>query len=229
MIKHIKLLVFLLLLGLSSCKEEDNNELVSYPITYTNVPVTESSFKVFTKSGEITNTITANIFINKYGYFLTGMNNYNFEGKVTLTFFSPDSVELSMLDSDNTDTLTVYNKPELIYLEKKDTTLLPFAISMDGRRSFINNIFEYKPLYYEEFAMPLSSGYDMIAKYKKCYYVKRDGENLILPMLDVLYKYDNLSYTFSNAINNVFSREFISDLDTNDTLIIKEYSLKLKK
>lgn len=218
-----------MLLGLSSCKEEDNNELVSYPVTYTNVPVTESCFRVFTKNGEITNSITAHNFINKYGYSLTGMNNYNFSGKVTLTYLSPDSVELSMLDSDDTDTLTVHNKPELIYWEEKDTTIIPFAISMDGRRSFINNIFKYKPLYYEEFVMPLSSGYGMIAKYKKCYYAERDGANFILPMFDVFYKYDILSYTSGFAINNIFNRAFISYLDTNDTLIIKEYSLELKK
>ncbi|MCE5174912.1 MAG: hypothetical protein ABFC90_01045 [Bacteroidales bacterium] len=223
--KYIKPLIFLLLISFSSCKEEENNESVSYPIIYTNVPVTENCFKVFTKNGEITDFITINNLINKYADFLVGMNKYNLEGKVTLTYLSSESVELYMLDSDNTDTLAVHNKPELIYWEEKDTTCQPIGTNLDDR--FF--MYKYKPLYYEEFAIPLSSGYTTAVRYKQCYYAKRDEENFILPMLDFLYKHDNLFCTYGIAINNVFSRKSISNFGTNDTLIINEYSLKLKR
>lgn len=172
MMKYIKLFALLLLFILQSCKKED--EIISYPIVYSNSPTTDNSIKVFTRNGEITDSVLINYFNRKYGFLLTGMNNYNSEGNVLITYLSPEKVELRKSDSDNLDTLSVFKGSDLIYFEEIDTISSPIGLMYDVY--YFNKIFKYKPLYYEEFIIPVSSGYSRAAKYKHSYFVKAVDE-----------------------------------------------------
>lgn len=224
MMKYIKLFALLLLFILQSCKKED--EIISYPIVYSNFPTTDNSIKVFTRNGEITDSVLINYFNRKYGFLLTGMNNYNSEGNVLITYLSPEKVELRKSDSDNLDTLSVFKGSDLIYFEEKDTISSPIGLMSDVY--YFNKIFKYKPLYYEEFKIPVSSGYSRAAKYKHSYFVKAVDEDLILPMIDFIYKLPEF-YFCALEVNNEFCRDSISNLGENDTIIVNIYSLKFKK
>lgn len=216
--KYMKILFFLSLLGLQSCKEE---EIISYPTTYSNAPVTEYTIKAFTQNGEITDSLKLNHLIRMSGDLLTGMDKYNSEGDFVATYLSPEKVLINKSDSENTDTLDIHKIDDLIYWEKKDT------ISSFFRHSIT---FKYKPLYYEEIPIPISSGYPSIVKYKPCYYVKQDGQDLVLPMFDMIfYIGDSRTPIPGININNEFCVDSISYFGINDTLIVKEYNLILKQ
>lgn len=216
--KYMKILFFLSLLGLQSCKEE---EIINYPTTYSNTPVTEYTIKAFTQNGEITDSFKLNHLIRMSGDLLTGMDNYNSEGDFVATYLSPEKVLINKSDSENTDTLDIHKIDDLIYWEKKDT------ISSFFRHSIT---FKYKPLYYEEIPIPISSGYPCIVKYKPCYYVKQDGQDLVLPMFDMIFYIGDSHTPIPGVnINNELCVDSISYFGINDTLIIKEYNLILKQ
>lgn len=216
--KYMKILFFLSLLGLQCCKEE---EIISYPTTYSNTPVTKYTIKAFTQNGEITDSLKLNHLIRMSGDLLTGMDKYNSEGDFVATYLSPEKVLINKSDSENTDTLDIHKIDDLIYWEKKDT------ISSFFRHSIT---FKYKPLYYEEIPIPISSGYPCIVKYKPCYYVKQDGQDLVLPMFDMIfYIGDSRTPIPGININNEFCVDSISCFGINDTLIVKEYNLILKQ
>lgn len=216
--KYIKILLLSSLLGLQCCKEE---EIISYPTTYSNAPVTEYTIKAFTQNGEITDSLKLNHLIRMSGDLLTGMDKYNSEGDFVATYLSPEKVLINKSDSENTDTLDIHKIDDLIYWEKKDT------ISSFFRHSIT---FKYKPLYYEEIPIPVSSGYPCIVKYKPCYYVKQDGQDLVLPMFDMIfYIGDSRTPIPGININNEFCVDSISYFGISDTLIVKEYNLILKQ
>lgn len=227
MIKYIKLLVVPLLIVLFSCSEENNDESVNYPIIYKNISATKNSIKVFTKNGEITDINTVNNLISRYGNFLAQTNNYNFKDSIAITYLNPESVEINSLKYNIRDTLTVYDNPELTYWEEKDTVCEPVAYNI-GNTYYNNTFFEYKPLHCKEFEVPPSLGFYMGVKFKPCCYVKKDGDDFILPMLDFFYKGDVFCY-WDSEVNNVFKKESTQYFDVSDTLIINEYSLRIEK
>ncbi len=222
--KFIKILALLIFPLLQCCKE--GAEIITYPIIFSNSTITDKSIKVFTVNGEITDTATINYLMKKYSFFFRDINNSNLKGNIIATYLSPENVEYHNLYSENTDTLTVLNDNSLICWEEKDTVSNPIGIFFDVY--FFYTIYKYKPRYYEEFRVPYSTGYSKAAKYKKCYFVKTDGENLILPMMDFLYIQD-IMYTYNLEINNEFCKDSVSVLGTNDTIVVCEYALKLKK
>ena len=221
--KLVNLFALLFLFTLLSCKEKD--EIVSYPIVYSNFPITDNSIKAFTKNGEITDPNTVNYIKKQYGYLLTGMNSFSTQGDVVLTFLSPEKVKLRNFDSDYLDTLNLFKKENLIYLERKDTV----SALVDLLFYSFNKLFNYKPLYYEEIPLPCSAGFCKAAKYKPCYYVKTDGENLILPMIDFIYRHQDICIYCVLKINNEFCRDSVPNIDAKDTVIVNEYYLKFKK
>jgi hypothetical protein len=225
-------LPFLLLITvLQSCKDEVaevEKKITTYPVVYTSIPVNDYTIRAYTRDGEITDSATMNYINKKYGYLLAGKNNYDSNGAVVISYLSTDKVEFRKLNPSMLDTFTVVKKGNLIYLEKKDTIILPY--SFEYELYFFKNMFRYKPLYYEEIPVPLSSGYTKAAKYKPCLIVKTAKDTLILPMLDLIYKLNDL-YNYLPEINNELCTDSLHNLYGNgyDTLIIKEYSIRLKK
>jgi hypothetical protein len=224
MIKFIKIFAFSILFVLQCCKE---NDISNYPISYINLPVSDFSFRAYTKNGEITDSIKFNYLIKKYNCLITEVSNYNSEGKLIISYLSKEKVEIRNFETNKSDTLTVHNKSGLIYWERKDTISSPISFSSEAY--YFNKIFKYKPLYYMEFAIPPSSGYSKVAKYKQCFYVKPDGENLILPMINFLYIQDIYAHFYDVELNNEFCEDCLLALGINDTIIINQYNLKLKK
>jgi len=230
----ILLLTFLLMTVSQSCKEEveieeeEEKEIVTFPIVYSSIPVTNYSIRAYTKIGEIIDSTTMNYINKKYGYLLAGKNHYDSNGEVVISYLSTGKVEFRKLNPSMLDTLTVVKKGDLIYLEKKDTIILPY--SLEYELYFFKNLFRYKPLYYEEIPVPLSSGYSKAAKYKPWLTVKTAKDTLILPMLDLIYKLNDL-YNYLPEINNELCTDSLHNLYGNgyDTLIIREYSIRLKK
>ena len=121
--------------------------------------------------------------------------------------------------------MNLLKKENLIYLERKDTV----SALVDLLFYSFNKLFNYKPLYYEEIPLPCSAGFCKAAKYKPCYYVKTDGENLILPMIDFIYRHQDICIYCVLKINNEFCRDSVPNIDAKDTVIVNEYYLKFKK
>jgi hypothetical protein len=210
-----------LIISISSCKKDSEDELISYPITYTSYAITKSNIRVFIKDQELTSTLKEQI-INKQIDYLPSLEEMEIAGKFIASYISADTVELHFDFSTEKETRIVREEFDLIYWESQDTT--EFTNS-----SFFHfgSLFKYLPLYYEEFEVPAATGYSRKIKGKECYYVFRENEKIELPMLDYIYK-NNMGAVIKNEINNRFNESKISNLKLNDTLLIREYVIELE-
>jgi hypothetical protein len=217
--KYQFLLLIILIMGISSCKKDSDEELIEYPITYTSYGIANSNIRVFLKNQELTSTLKEQV-INRQINYLPSLEEMEIEGKFVATYISADTVELKFNFSTEKEIRIVTEESDLIYWERQDIT--EFTNS-----SFFHfgDFFKYLPLYYEEFDVPWATGYSKKVKGKECYYVVRDKKKLMLPMLDYIYK-NEIGAVIKKEINNRFNENSISDL--NDTLLIREYVIELE-
>lgn len=197
-------------------------EETNFPATYKSLPIAEIGVKVFTKNGEIKKATLIKDYIHRFGdhYNYLHKNNW-FHGDITATFLNSTCVIVSSSYSNVIDTLVVYEKENLIYWEKKDTTTIPGHFPSKG-------LFNYRPLHYNELKR---SNQREVIRMKECLYVRYNNPGYKIPMLYVYFKDGNKgANNYSYGIyNNKLSRKFLSTLDANDTLFIYEYFIELKK
>ena len=216
------ILIIFLMIGISSCNKDSVEELIEYPLTFTSYLITESEIKVYTKDGEITLADSKNKIIQRYKNNLTDLESVEIQGKVIATYLSENTVELTFDNIKEEKSRLVYEKDGLIYWEKQDTSGMPVNFTFD-----VATILKYQPLYYEEFDVPMSTGYRKAAKYKECFFVKKKNEGFEVPMFDYLYK-TVFGLPTILGINNEFNESRLSLIDSNDTIIIQEYSIEMK-
>jgi hypothetical protein len=217
--KYQFLLLIILIMGISSCKKDSDEELIEFPITYTSYGVGNSNIRVFINNQELTSTLKEQV-INRLINYLPSLEEMEIAGKFVATYISADTVELKFDFSTEQEIRIAREESDLIYWERQDTT------------EFTNYSFfhfgyflKYLPLYYEEFDVPSATGYNKKVKGKECYYVVREKNKLMLPMLDYIYK-NEIFAVIKKEINNRFNENSISDL--NDTLLIREYVIELE-
>lgn len=223
-------LPFLLLITvLQSCKDEVaevEKKITTYPVVYTSIPVNDYTIRAYTRDGEITDSATMNSISRRFGLVLTRDNNYNSDGELVITYLSSKKVEVRTLNSSVVDTLAVNINEDHIFFEKKDIVTFPLGSGFEVY--YFKNLFRYKPLYYKEIPVPLSSGYSKAGSYKPGIFVKPTGEYLILPMMNLIDR-SPYSYKYLPQLNNEICTDSLHTLYSIDTLIVNEFTIKLKK
>ncbi len=216
--KNQILLIIFFFTGISSCKKD----FIEHPITYASYSITSPDIKIFTKNGEITSSALKNNLIKRHEKYLTELESVDIEGKIIATYISENSVELTIDNTKEQRARTVHEIAELIYWEKKDTSQFVVNPTLN-----IRNLLKYHPLFYEENNMPQFTGYEKFAKLKECCYVLNSSGKLKIPMLDYFYKHE-FGYHSISGINNAFDENSLSNLSTNDTIIIQEYLIEME-
>ncbi len=210
----------ILVIGISSCKKDS----VQYPITYTSDLITESSIKAYTKNGEISLPVTIKSIVNRYRSYFTNLEREEVTGKITATYLSKDSVELTINHVKEDKLRSVHEDAGVIYWEKQDTLMSGFTNIFS-----IEDLYKYHPYYYYEYYAPPGSGYTKYFKYKECQYIIRNGKKFNIPMVEfvwILQGYDK-GFKYS-GINNSFSKEGLSSLFVGDTILVQQYSIEMK-
>ena len=207
--------------GIISCNKNSDEELIEYPMTFTSYFISEPEINVYTKDGEITLVDLKNEIIERYKNNLTDLDSIEIQGIIIATYLSVDTVELTLDNKKEEKARIVSEHNELIYWEKQDTSVMSvYPVS------FLDKL-KYHPLYYEEFDVPMSTGYSKAAKYKECFFIKKKNEGFEVPMFDYLYKTEFGLPTIL-GINNEFNSSSISLIGSNDTIIIQEYFVEMK-
>lgn len=216
------ILIILLMIGISSCNKESDKELIEYPITLTSYLISGSEIKVYTKDGEITLPNLKNKIIQRYKNNLTNLESVEIQGKVTATYLTENTIELTIDKIKEEKVRIVYENDVLIYWEKQDTSGMPVFSTFD-----IADILKYQPLFYEEFDVPKVTGYNKAAMYKECFYVLKNNGELKIPMFDYMHR-SELGLPSIFGINNEFNESCLSLIGNNDTIVIQEYFIEMK-
>ena len=216
------ILIILSIIGLSSCNKEPNEESIKYPITFTSKSIAKTSLRVFIKNEEITTPLIKEEIISRQKIYLPVLEDMEIDGKIIATYISADTVKLLIDFSTEEETRIVREQSGLIYWESQDTTEFK-----NSSYFHFSNLLNYVPIYYEEFNVPLTTGYSKATKGKECYYLIRDNKELELPMLDYIFK-NEIGAIVVTEVNNDFDEKSIMDLNLNDTIIVREYFIEMK-
>ncbi len=214
------ILILMLIIGISSCKEDK----MQYPITYSSGLVTEHSISVYTKDGEVISSNVVNSVLNRYQFNFSNIQTGQAGGNLKATYLSEDSVELIINNIKEYKLRAVHEKDGIIYWEKQDTTY-------SGIGGFqIENLYKYHPFYYLEYKMMPPNGlYLKDTKFKECYYILKDGEKLSIPMIEFVWIHYGSSNVMSFLeINNSFNKEGLPDLFAKDTILVQQYLVEMK-
>jgi hypothetical protein len=208
----------MLIIGINSCKKDP----IQYPIIYSSDLITESNIKVYTKNGEITSSTVINSVVNRYQSYLTNLESEQVRGKIVATYLSENSVELTINKVKEDKLRSVHEDAGVIYWEKQDITESGF-----GPIFRIEDVYKYRPFYYDEYIAPPGSGYLKYFKYKECYYIIRNGKKINIPMIESVWIHDVYKVKYPGK-NNSFSKEGLSMLPVGDTILIQQYSVEMK-
>jgi len=211
--KHT-ILICLLISALFSC---DNS--IDYPLTYSSIPVTDKTTRLYAKNGEITDLNVINDFVNKYGNFYSDLESDLSKIDIVATYLNPRSVVISTQDSERPDTFNVVEQNGLIYWESRDTVERVYF--------FIDSMFLYKPLHYRIIDIP-----NRLSQFRglDCAYVNRVGTNLSIPVSYFYYRLggDINGYMTGGNFYNKFNPDYMSKLRSVDTILVYEYSIILE-
>ncbi|WP_417785999.1 hypothetical protein [Tenacibaculum sp.] len=210
--KKLQVIFFALSIFLTSC-EEDNVE--KYPKKFSYETIQKLHYKAFTKEGEINDPILIEKIINKYPDFAEGPSYYEtLYTKTAFNFLTPD--EVVIINPDETENRNVIKTESVIYLESRDTTM-GVGVSLKE----LNKFKKFSPLYAEESLIPTSNGVEPLLKLKRCYYIKEENNQIILPLLDIQIR-TPYRYYHEKGMNNEFDIKSFSDLGIEDTLLIRQ-------
>ena len=215
-------LLILLITGVCSCKKNSEEILLEYPVTYESYFISEGEIKVYIKEGEITLPQIKDAIIQRFKNNLSDLGNVEIEEKVVATYLSENKVKVTIDKEEEEKIRFVYEKDGIIYWEKQDTSGIPAYPPL-----FIGKILIHQPLYYEEFDVPNVTGYSKAAKYKECFYVKKNIEGFELPMFDYVHKTE-LGQPVILGINNEFNENYLSLIGRNDTILIQKFNIEMK-
>ena len=203
-----------------SCDKNDEGT-VDYPINYTSKAYTEINYRIFTQDGEITSTSEVENIINSHKELFTDLNKDEINGRIIATYLSEDFVQITIDGSSEEKLRSISATPDMVYWEAQDTTTV-----VGHEAYFILNNLKYPPLHFEEFHVPMSSGFVTAIKAKDCFFVIPNKKKLKLPFFDYVRK-GEFSVTQTLEINNSFKKnEF--NVYTGDTLLIQEYFIELE-
>jgi len=219
--KKLQIIFFALSIFFTSCEEDDNIE--KYPKKFSYEAVQKLPFRAFTKQGEINDPFLIEKIINNYPDFIgsplpdfTENPSYyeTIYTKTEFNFLSPYKVVI--INPDETENRNVKKTKSVIYLESRDTSML-----IGKSLKEFNKFQKFSPLYAEESLIPTSNGVEPLLKLKRCYYIKEENNQIILPLLDIQTR-NSYHYYHMKGINNEFDIKSFSDLGIEDTLLIRQ-------
>ncbi|MBN2611741.1 MAG: hypothetical protein JXB00_09320 [Bacteroidales bacterium] len=212
----------------SSCEKEKE---LTYPVVYESTVICDQKIRLFVKDLEVTSDSILQSYFKRNPKYSTPLGFLSLEGAIQVTYFTKDSVGIHYTLEDKTEFMSVTEISDLIYWEKYDTTIYLFDQSFLESFVTIQNVYynpvlhQYLPLYSEVVPVPQTTGYTTALLLKECYYVKRNGNKLKLPMLEFMMKHE---YSiFYSSVNNSLNEDAIHKLGEQDTLLIQEYNIEL--
>jgi len=223
--KYQFLLLILLITGTYSCKKDKDFEekLPEYPLIYESYSISGGEIKVYTNEGEIGSPGLESDIIQRYKNNLTDLESIEIDRKAVASYLAEDTVKLTIDKEEEEEERLVYENNGIIYWEKQDTSGIPVLSAF-----YVADILTYRPLYYEEFEVPKVTGYNKVVRYKHCFYVKRKNEGFEIPMFDYLHRTEFGQHT-TLGINNRFNQNYLSVMGDNDTIVIQEFSIEMRK
>lgn len=216
---------------LTSCKNIEEESLQK--TYYTTESLTEPTFKVYTSDGEMTDEAELSLVYDKYGPDIermqTGESVYN---RLVVVYVGDTRVVADgMMYTYKRDTLLAFRHNDVICWEKQEPETLLLSNQANSPDDVLLKLFKYRYPYSREEPLPHSS-YEKQYIYKFSYFVKSDGDYLYLPMVNYCFirrEAYYYRYNLNNFVNNEFCSDSLAYLGPNDTIIVGDYLLSLRK
>ncbi|TDN97599.1 hypothetical protein [Sunxiuqinia elliptica] len=232
---YIFILIFLFFVGLYSCKKESDE----YPSTYAAYTISDYRINVYSKDGDITTPELVAKNQSKRNYESDSNKENVFRESISeVTYFSENEAKLTF-ESEKEDKLRRVKKSGgITFFEKQEISEHP-AYGY-GHGDFIFDWNKMKPLFYEVVDVPVEPGYMKVVKAKHCFFAIEKNEELIFPIYEIEGRfYDDTDlngnyfprYSFLTIFpsNNEFDGSKVELNDYNDTLVVFQYNIKMKK
>jgi hypothetical protein len=147
--------------------------------------------------------------------------------KLMIEFSSNDKANFTYLD--NMEVRNVEAKSDITYFESEKIS----STFNSNSESFYKKIITYFPLYSKDTIVSGPSGILSRTDFKHCYYANGNSSEIKFPLLSYLYVRhltgDYFSKEAISDLNNAFNENSITFLTDNDTLVIQQLSLILRK
>ncbi|HOZ15426.1 MAG TPA: hypothetical protein PLH91_05365 [Tenuifilaceae bacterium] len=223
-----KILLLVFVVFLYSCEKEQD---VTYSGTYESKEMKIMPIRMFTNGTEVTDYNKILEFVENMGNQQIFITNYdsivNVENRVRVEFLSGNKSIFQYIE--DTDERNVVAKGDKIYFEL-DEILTQYNQTTNP---FWAKVIMHFPLYAITSTMPTSSGFVSKTEYKHCYYANSIEPYIEFPLLNYYYKhnYDDviISVEAQWNLNNEFNSNAINELTLNDTLVVQEFKIVLKK
>jgi len=210
--------LFLLLVILSDCKKDDNS--TPQHGTYHMAATNGSSIRVFAKSGEIKDPAIVDRF--------TQIDNAEIS-RVSDHMRTFDTIQI--IDGNNARLLEFGKYKDFTYVPiSKDfnfynsDTVSGYSSGEVYSRTLSYEICLYKPIVFSEIVVSSTQGaYQFQYKRRKDYYIEKSNNQLVTPWIVFTYHYAGKHDTYS--IQNRLDNNFYKSLQSQDTVVMREYSL----
>ena len=218
------------MLVLVSCQKEE----YMYSGRYMSERTEISPIRLFAASGEITNTVLINSYLNRTE---TGSLNRDISnppdvaGDVEIMFQGENKALFSYMyyhPLPQTER-NVRKTGKYLYLEDPGISTVYNTTS----ESFFKNIVKHFPLYSKTTLLPASSGFISQTEFKHCMYLEGRQTEILFPMLAYVYRksFSEGGYHIASIpwSNNEFNTGFVREILPGDTLAVQESSIILVK
>ncbi len=223
-----KILLLVFVVFLYSCEKEQD---VTYSGTYESKEMKIMSIRMFTNGAEVTDNTKIQQFVEKMGNQQIFITNYdsivNVENRVRVEFFSENKSIFQYIE--DTDERNVVTKGDKIYFELDEI----YTQFNQTANPFITKVIKNFPLYNKTTSVSTSSGFVSKTEYKHCYYANSIDSYIEFPLLNYYYKhnFDDVIVSIEALwnLNNEFNSNVMNELTLNDTLVVQEFKIVLKK
>jgi hypothetical protein len=206
--KTLLIIISLTVFLFASCKK-DQIQVVNFPqVVFLSKLNVKTSFKVYTKDGEITNSMFINEF--KSSPLFNKLETKTLDPSENITFLSADS---AVFGASNTKFNIVKNDDQLL-----------FYSPLIAQGSYNNPIYDI-PKYSSEKISVTQNNFDYLTKQVRVAY--GNYRSLNVSKLSYLLKSGNTIYQ-SGTLLNELNENISKKLKSTDTLAVQEYTLSFK-
>ena len=232
-----KILIYLLLLPLLACEEEDSM-IELYGNFYSTSVIEDSPIRVFSIHGEVLKSRTVSRMLSAYNN-ETSLGDYNASAKFTKVSLTNDTINITGENATMklSGTNTPYNftiNGNIMSVESKDTITDIHNFYEEDKQNELKKLGIYQAPDYEveEKMIPWTTGFYKIyqIKYFDKKYIHIVNENTIrVPYVRFLFKRGDGFQIFPVEINNCFNEDNFGYIADRDTILIKEYEVEYQK
>lgn len=237
--RKILTFIFTFSLLVSSCNEE--TEQMQFVGTYVaSTTIDNTTVRMFNNVGEINDPILKNRIIRNYNTFLGSVSSLTSDILTKPTFPTSDSIviNLSSISMKGFGTQLNYKyiyENDFLKLTSEDS--ISTISFFDNKQSiFFSSITRFEIPTFRAYPIPLSTGFNFMAKFLDRRYIKIVDNNTIrVPYMRILnvseYERNGAENfnVFPSEINNIFSINDYSLIGENRAILVKEYEVEYKK